>query len=272
MFSIVIPLYNKELSIRRTITSVLDQSFDDFEIIVINDGSSDNSRYVVEAFQDKRIRLIDTENRGVSSARNRGIAEANFQWIVFLDADDIWQSFHLTTLSGMIQRFPEDRVFCTSFIRSTELPNTRKDYSIQIIEDYFKAAMQKSFFWTSVTCIHESVFKKIGCFPLDFSRGEDVELWNRIGREYRFIKSNLITATYNIDSENKLTQAKYNYRNSTLYSVHTRIKSFSSKTEKRYYLRILLHKQKDFFRSSHFGHAFKTMYRFFVLLSKPIQK
>lgn len=272
MFSIVIPLYNKELSIRRTITSVLDQSFCEFEIIVINDGSSDNSRRVVESFQDKRIRLIDKENGGVSSARNRGVSESNFQWIVFLDADDIWKPGHLMTLFDMIQTFPEDKVFCTSFMRSTEIPSEREDSSVQIIEDYFKVAMQRSFFWTSVTCIHKSVFEEVGCFPLGFSRGEDVELWNRIGRKYRFIKSNLITATYNVDSENKLTRARFNYRSSTLYSVHERIKSFSSTSEKRYYLKTLLHKQKYFFKKLHFNHAFKTMYRFFVLLSKPVGK
>lgn len=83
MFSVVIPLYNKELSIGNTIQSVLDQTCQDFEIIVVNDGSTDNSAAVVEAIEDDRIRLIHQENQGVSAARNRGIEETRGEWVAF---------------------------------------------------------------------------------------------------------------------------------------------------------------------------------------------
>lgn len=272
MFSIVIPLYNKEKSISNTVLSVLAQTYTHFEIIVVNDGSTDHSLEKVREFDDSRIRVIEKANGGVSKARNSGIANATFQWIAFLDADDTWTPNHLATLFDLIQKFPDDKVFCTSFIRSTERANRQDDSSVRIIEDYFKEAMQQLFFWTSVTCIHRTVFTEVGYFPVGFSRGEDLDLWNRIGRNYRFIRSNLITATYNTDSENKLTHAKYKYRNSTLYSVHKRIQSFSSRSEKQYYLKSLFGKQKYFFKRLHFGHAFKTMYRYFILLSKPVQK
>lgn len=80
MFSVVIPLYNKELSIKNTIESVLKQTFQDFEILVVNDGSTDNSAEIVEQIDDSRIRLIHQANQGVSAARNKGIEKAKFEY------------------------------------------------------------------------------------------------------------------------------------------------------------------------------------------------
>src|SRR5690606_6751565 len=115
MFSVVIPLYNKELSVRNTINSVLDQTFKEFEIVIVNDGSTDNSVKEVEKFDDKRIRLIHQENKGVSAARNRGIEEAKYEWIAFLDADDLWRENHLEEVVRMINIFPDFKVYVTSF-------------------------------------------------------------------------------------------------------------------------------------------------------------
>src|SRR5690606_27197086 len=95
MFSIVIPLYNKELSVGNTIHSVLNKRFQDFEVLLVNDGSTDNSANAVEKINDARIRLITQTNLGVSAARNRGITEAKFEWIAFLVSDDLWLENHL---------------------------------------------------------------------------------------------------------------------------------------------------------------------------------
>ena len=86
--SIIIPLYNKEAAIERTIQSVLCQEFHDFELIVVNDGSTDHSLDVVKGISDERIRIINQQNSGVSAARNRGMNEANGEYVLFLDADD----------------------------------------------------------------------------------------------------------------------------------------------------------------------------------------
>jgi len=91
MISVVIPLYNKESFITETIQSVLNQTFADFELILINDGSTDKSEPVVKTFNDHRIRYKSIANSGVSVARNTGIELAKFTWIAFLDADDYWQ-------------------------------------------------------------------------------------------------------------------------------------------------------------------------------------
>ena len=96
--SVVIPLYNKQNCIRETLRSVLNQSYTDFEVLVVDDGSTDGSLEVVREFSDKRLRIIEKPNSGVSATRNAGIAAAANEWIAFLDADDIWTSFHLETL------------------------------------------------------------------------------------------------------------------------------------------------------------------------------
>ena len=104
--SIVIPLYNKEKSIKNTILKVLEQTYHDFELIIVNDGSTDKSFDVVCAIKDKRIRIINKNNGGVSSARNLGIKEARYDIIAFLDADDIWDTDYLENLVNMVEKYP----------------------------------------------------------------------------------------------------------------------------------------------------------------------
>ncbi|MCX6184716.1 MAG: glycosyltransferase family A protein, partial [Flavobacterium sp.] len=91
-FSVIIPVYNKEQFLVHTINSVLNQSFTDFELLLIDDGSTDSSPALLNQFTDERIKLISQNNQGVSAARNLGIKEAKAPYIAFLDADDLWES------------------------------------------------------------------------------------------------------------------------------------------------------------------------------------
>lgn len=249
MFSVVIPLYNKELSVKDTIQSVLDQTFTDFEIIIVNDGSTDNSLQLILEFTDPRIRIVDKTNGGVSSARNRGIAEARYEWIAFLDGDDIWKKNHLEVVHNMIIRYPEDNVFCTSFIRSNQQLPARLDADIQVIEDYFKEAIKDHFYWTSATCINCSVFELVGNFNERYNRGEDLDLWARIGRKYRFIKSNKVTAIYRIEAENR-SDRSFILEKSRVFNYD--FKDSKSESETRYFKKqivkslIMLFKKRDF--------------------------
>ena len=106
MISIVIPLYNKEKSIATTLESVLAQSYTNYEVIVVDDGSTDNSANVVRELVNDKIRLISKPNGGVCSARNRGIQEAKSQYVAFLDADDLWEKDYLEEQVKMIADFP----------------------------------------------------------------------------------------------------------------------------------------------------------------------
>lgn len=271
MFSVVIPLYNKEKSIAKTLQSVLAQTYPDFEIVVVNDGSTDNSLTVAKQIQDPRIRIIDKENGGVSSARNRGIKEARNEWIAFLDGDDLWKENHLDTFYELISRYPENKVFCTSFIRSNLNFPAKEDSSIQVIENYFDEAIKDHFFWTSVVCINSSVFDITGNFDESLSRGEDLDLWIRIGRKFRIVKSRCITGIYNIGAENKITKSKFLYNSSMLSTVHKKVKYFTSISEKKYFVKITFDSTTVFLKRMDFYSFFKTVYRLLVLLLKPIK-
>lgn len=108
MISVVIPLYNKAHTITRSLTSVMRQEFTDFEVIVIDDGSTDNGRDIILSnFQDSRIKVIPQQNAGVSAARNRGVTESHGDYIAFLDADDEWHPQYLSYIVRAISRYPD---------------------------------------------------------------------------------------------------------------------------------------------------------------------
>lgn len=253
MFSVIIPLYNKELSVKNTIKSVLNQTYGNFEIIIVNDGSTDGSLKVVQSIEDARIRIIDKPNGGVSSARNRGIEEAKYEWIAFLDGDDIWKESHLDTLQSLIKQFPEDKVFCTSYIRSNQVMPANTEGSISIIADYFQEA-HTLFFWTSVACIQRSVLQKVGVFNENLNRGEDLELWTRIGREYQFVKSNLVTAIYRIEAENR-SDAKLSLEKSRAFLYD--FDESSSRTETKYYKKQIINSLKSLLVKRDFRNFFR---------------
>lgn len=116
MISVVIPLYNKEASIAQSLKSVLSQKYDDFEVVIVDDGSTDGSVGVVEAMNDSRIRLIKQENGGPSKARNTGVKNAKGEWIVFLDADDEFLPGALTVFHNLSESHQEIELFCCSSI------------------------------------------------------------------------------------------------------------------------------------------------------------
>ena len=117
--SVVIPLYNKEKAIARTLASVLNQTTSPAEVIVVDDGSMDNSLQVVQSIKDNRLRVIHKENGGVSSARNRGIREAKSKYVALLDGDDLWDPTFIEEQTKLIADFPDASMWGvnTAFIR-----------------------------------------------------------------------------------------------------------------------------------------------------------
>lgn len=189
MISVVIPLYNKEKQIAYTLQSVFEQTFQDFEIVVVDDGSTDNSVEEVEKFDDSRIRLIHQTNAGVSAARNRGIEEARGELIAFLDADDEWMPEYLATQYGLYQKYPECSVYaCNYEFRDSEekvtptiirkLPFEGED---GILSNYFEvASCSHPPLWTSAVVIKKSAIQAIGGFPIGIKSGEDLLTWARL--------------------------------------------------------------------------------------------
>ena len=130
MISVVIPLYNKEQIIKKTIQSVLSQEYDDFEVVVVNDGSTDRSVEIVKGIDDNRIRLIEQENGGPSKARNTGVKNANGEWIVFLDADDELLPRALRKFYSLIEEHPTIGMFGCSYI-TNDGKNVVEPYKIR---------------------------------------------------------------------------------------------------------------------------------------------
>lgn len=193
MISIVIPLYNKESQIANTLNSVLTQSYQDFEIVIVDDGSTDGSIAEVRKIQDPRIRIVSQKNAGVSAARNRGIVEAKGEYIAFLDADDEWKSDYLTVQAALIEKYPECKVFATNYefrnangiVRPTILNGMEIPGESGIFPNYFQvAAISAPPLWTSAVVVEKSAIEGIGGFPEGIKSGEDLLTWARLGVKY----------------------------------------------------------------------------------------
>lgn len=243
MFSVVIPLYNKELSIKNTIQSVLDQSFRNFEVIVVNDGSTDNSVERVREIKDPRIKLVQQKNQGVSAARNRGISEAKFDWIAFLDGDDLWKPNHLDEILRMMSIFPNNLIYVTSFEYDDQRPIFKHptNSDVFIVNNYFRDAIKERIIWTGIITVNKLCLNDVGFFNEELNRGEDLELWARLASKFNIVKSTKITATYRYDEPDSLTKTQANYRNSFFSAISLKNKSGF---EREYYKSRLKYKLK----------------------------
>lgn len=217
-FSIIIPLYNKANSIEKTLKSVFDQSFTDYEVVVINDGSTDKSEQKINRFSDKRIRLITTENRGVSQARNTGIEAAKGKLIAFLDADDYWFSHHLESLYQLHRNFPEAGLLATNYQFYYSDKKTIQPYFegiptqkwSGIVPDFFKSSLKYRLAWTSAVAVKKDVFGSVGFFDetITLGAGEDTDMWIRIALHYPVAFDNVISANYQMETENRISLSR----------------------------------------------------------------
>ena len=207
MISVVIPLYNKESQINQTIQSVLRQSFQDFEIVVVDDGSTDNSVSEVQRFDDPRIRTISQTNAGVSAARNHGIAEAKGEFIALLDGDDVWKTDYLATQSALTEKYPECDVFATDYefhstngrITPTILNRLPFDSEDGILINYFEVATHSHPpLWTSAVMFRKSTIESLGGFPMGIKSGEDLLTWARLACRCKIAFSRKVGAIYNL--------------------------------------------------------------------------
>lgn len=209
-FSIVIPLYNKAAYIRKAVASVVAQSFSDWELIVVDDGSDDNGMQVVETFSDSRIRLLRQSNAGVSAARNNGVAIAKGDYICFLDADDWWDTHHLESLHGLIARHPHAGLYATTY---TIVKNGKQRTAPIGIDSHFSegaidycSVYAKTLcmpVYASTACMPHSLFDLMGGFRHALTLGEDFDLWLRIEEQYPIVLLNRTDVYYNQDSDPK---------------------------------------------------------------------
>lgn len=216
--SVVIPLYNKEISIRKTIESVLSQTFNDFELIIVNDGSTDNSFKVVSQYSNSKIRLFSKENGGVSSARNFGIRKANYKYIAFLDADDYWDSIYLEQMSLLISKYPSAIMFYCPYkcidrkgnLHSNKILNKEEEYNGII--PIFKFSPKN---WPSSSSTIIKRTDEILFFDESMLKGEDIDFWIRKALQGDVAYLNTPMAYYNLAAENRAMSIR-TYKNKSL--------------------------------------------------------
>jgi glycosyltransferase involved in cell wall biosynthesis len=214
-FSIVIPLYNKAAFIENTLQSVFAQTFQDFELIIVDDGSTDDSLDKIAALKNNNIQLFSKENGGVSSARNFGITKASSPYITFLDADDYWYPDFLSTMYEAIQIHKKESVFAGAFEIEAAKKVFPAAYSIALDQpflllNYFKASQRESIIWTSCAVFEKSVFEKVGVFDETIKSEEDTDLWIRIGLQYPVVFCSKILARYVFDANSLSRNLSYN--------------------------------------------------------------
>lgn len=214
-FSVVIPLYNKAKHIEHTLNSVFAQAFSDYEVIVVDDGSTDDGANIVKTFKDTRLNLFSKENQGVSVARNYGVSKAQGQYIAFLDADDIWMPHHLQDLKHLIDEYPYCGLYCKAYEKDyfgiTTIKGSYKhipEHFKGIVKDYFSCSLIDSIAWTSAVAIPKDIFLAIEGFDPNLRSGQDTDLWIRTALKYHVAFDTKISVKRNITNTPHLSTSK----------------------------------------------------------------
>lgn len=248
-FSVIIPLYNKAPYVRKTVESVLCQTFTDWELIIIDNGSTDGSNEVVAEFTDSRIQIVQlAENVGVSNARNKGATLATAPLITFLDADDWWDPTFLEEMANLIDRHPDAGIYGTGYyivkngrrrVAPIGVDETFTEGEINYCHVYAKTLCMPL---TSISvCIPRMVFNETGGFPAEIKLGEDFMLWLRIALNHKTVLLNKPLSNYNqdVDSAFRGTHNK-RYNPDTFMTFY--FDRFAEEESKNHDLKILLDK------------------------------
>lgn len=232
VFSIVIPLFNKENYIGNCLRSLLLQTYKDFEVIIVNDGSTDRSMEVVESFhQDLPIRVFKTENKGPAHARNFGVLKSSGDWLCFLDADDEYLPNHLEAIVNC-DFLPEVQVISTNFYRGKDIPFIKCDKSIEksFIEIFHGLSSPVN---SSNSSVLRSAFIEKGGFNENLKAFEDWYCWWSLITEENYVFINKVTVRVNIVMDS-LSRKEYD----VVYLTEQRLFAITE-------LKLLLRKIKD---------------------------
>jgi len=254
-FSVVIPLYNKRPHICRSVFSVLNQSYDNFELIVVDDGSTDGSLNEINEIEDKRLRIFEKENGGVSSARNFGIKKANADYVAFLDADDEWSLDFLKTISEMYNLFPNKGMYATAYklvSSSSEInKNINNENQVFEIEDYFQEflKLRAPVNDSSATVIRRDLLFTVGLYPEDLNNFEDWTVSFKVALYSDVIYSTKVLSSVHLDTVNRISQGVDKYRQLKSYDkLIVKIEEFILKKKlKRGNINLLFESQAKYF-------------------------
>lgn len=240
-FSVIIPLYNKENYIENTLKSVLRQSYDDFEIIIVDDCSTDGSRNRAEFFVSSKVKIIFHEyNKGLSASRNTGIENSNSNFLVFLDADDIWNDDFLKKIFELTQKFPQAHLFATNYtevysdtIKVKPASNLSIFADDGIISNFFESNLHQNIYCPSSICVKKEVFKKIGGYNIKITYGEDVDFNIRANMSFQLAYSSIPLVNNIMYAENKITNSTLENKTITNFNTYEKF-AISDKSLKKY--------------------------------------
>lgn len=252
--SVIISVFNKQQYIYNTIQSVLNQTFSDFEIIIINDGSTDQSETIIKTFTDARIHYIKQPNKGAAAARNTGIAKANTNFVALLDGDDTWHNTYLESIINAKNNFPEAQVFASAVAHKYDTELVPVPYNFKIdgkisIKNYFKNSKKHSLLTSSSIAFITDILLTTGNFDTSIKSGEDTDMWIRIGLHFPIVFINKVLVYYNY-SHSSLSNTTFNLSAKPKYDKYDaeeknnpEVKAFIDKN--RYSLALLSRLQND---------------------------
>jgi len=215
IISIVIPLYNKASTIQRTVASVLSQTVQDFELIIVDGNSTDGSFEIASQIKDPRIVLFKQHGKGVSAARNQGVEKARADVVAFLDADDLWESDFLETILQLVKKYPEAGMYGTAFavcknnnpLRTVSLDTDEDGVLLSYFSDFTNAG--HPIIITSAFAVRKSAFIDVGGYSETLRIGEDHDLFGKLALYYPVAYSPKVCSRYNLASENNTDTVDY---------------------------------------------------------------
>ncbi len=238
-FSVIIPLYNKEHFVARCINSVLAQTRQNFEIIVVDDGSTDRGPEVVRAMNDSRIRFVQQENGGASSARNRGAMEASFDLLAFIDADDEYLPRHLEAVEDLVVRYPQAGAYGTAcwFLKANG--SVRYVANRRALNGRYEGMVTNFFdggeiLWCCSGVVRKDVFNQVGGFDLQLRNGQDQDLWFRIAAVSSFAYTNDPQVIWHLGVPGSLSKSgAQSFRANRVLANHDRLLESSLPAERK---------------------------------------
>ena len=225
-FSVIMPLYNKGAYVEKGIRSVLEQTYPHYELIVVNDGSKDNSAVIAEELLKDipNARLINQENAGVAVARNNGVAQAKGEYVCFLDADDWWDVSFLQEMQQFIKDYPEAGIWGTNYWyvkngKKKIVNGEIKTGYINFCVEYAKSLVQV--LWTGSVCLHKDTYNRFNGFQPNLRLGEDFILWLEVALNYKvaFLNKQLSFYNFDVDIKTRAISKLHNPSNHMLWSL-----------------------------------------------------
>lgn len=235
LISVIIPVYNGEKTIRKTIESVLNQTFIDLELIVVNDGSQDSTLDIIKSFSDSRLHLFSYSNAGQAISRNRGIKQASGKYISFIDADDLWTSNKIECQLAALKNHPDAAVaysWCNHIDAEDKLlrPGSRITANGYIYSQLLVANFLEN---GSNPLIRRQALTEVGEFEASLSPAEDWDLWLRLAAKYQFIAVSSPQVLYRVS----ISSASSNIMKMELVSLQVIERAFNQAPKSLQYLK-----------------------------------